>query len=112
MQAVNFDDQTGYDIPRKRQYHAFFKSKGISYPSGATKDRCIKIAKGEGIDPLLITGKTRPAIAVSDDEIAAFDLSSKKRTELMAMGSKLGLKITITMKRTEILAAVEKALDE
>lgn len=110
MQVSNFDDQTGYEIPRKRQYHSFFKSRGIAYPSGATKDRCIKIAKGEGIDPSVISGKTRPA--VSDDEIAAFDLSSKKRTELMAIASKAGLKIDIAMKKSEVLALLEKALDE
>lgn len=109
MQVSNFDDQDGFDAMRKRQLHRLLRSNGIEYPSGATKDRCIKIALGAGISP---TSRGKPAVSVSEDEIAAFDLSSKKRSELLAMASKAGVKVSITMKKTEVLALLEKALDE
>ena len=107
MRAVSFDDRAGFASLRKRQLHSLLRNNDVPYPSGATKDRCITIAVGAGISPTRM-----PAIKPSTDEMAVFDLASKKRTELMAMASKIGLKVDITMKKSEVLALLEKALDE
>lgn len=107
MQAVNFDDRKGFAALRKRELHSILRSNDIQYPPGATKDLCVTIAVGAGISPT-----AKPVIKLSKDEMAVFDLGGKKRTELMAMASKIGIKVDITMKKTEVLALLEKALDE
>lgn len=107
MHTVNFDDRSGFASMRKRELHSLLRSNDIEYPSGATKDLCITIAVGAGISPA-----AKPVIKLSKDEVAVFDLGGKKRTELMAMASKIGVRVDITMKKSEVLALLEKALDE